>query len=242
VGRIAALLVVAGALVAWYEIAPHLSGWSTWPAVGLISLVLMPAVFSLTWLALPVWEHPKPLAVSVSVLVVATVVLSELDAPVFANFAKFAAVTGAGLLFLSAFEALWWTVLVACIIPFVDAYSVWRGPTHTITEHHEAVFSRLSVAFVTPGGGAARLGIPDVMFFALFLGASARWGLRTGWTWLCMTAGLGITMALTTQWSTGGLPALPAIALGFLIPNADLIWRNLMEVRRARLEPDADSG
>ncbi len=96
----------------------------------------------------------------------------------FANFAKFAAVTGVGLLFLSAFEVLSWVVTVALIIPWVDAYSVWRGPTHAITEHHPAVFTKLSIAFVVPGGDAARLGLPDVLFFAVFLGASVRFGLR----------------------------------------------------------------
>jgi hypothetical protein len=42
-----------------------------------------------------------------------------------------------------------------------------------------------------------------------------------------MVAGLGITITLTTYWSTGGLPALPAISLGFLIANADLLWRRV---------------
>ena len=57
-------------------------------------------------------------------------------------------------------------MLVALLIPWVDAYSVWRGPTKAITEHHEEVFSGVSVAFVVPGGGAAQLGLPDVFFFA----------------------------------------------------------------------------
>ena len=67
---------------------------------------------------------------------------------------------------------------VALIIPWVDAYSVWRGPTKAITTHHVGVFTTLSIAFVVPGGGAARLGLPDVMFFAVFLAASVRFGLR----------------------------------------------------------------
>ena len=69
-------------------------------------------------------------------------------------------------------------MLVALLIPWVDAYSVWRGPTKTITEHHAHVFGALSVAFVVPGGGAARLGLPDILFFAVFLAATVRFGLR----------------------------------------------------------------
>jgi hypothetical protein len=227
VGRSAALLTVSAALGAWFEIAPHVSSLSTWPSVGIVALLLMPAMFTLVWLSLPVWQHPRELAVGVVVLVIATLLFALLGASIFANFAKFAAVTGAGLLFLSVFEALTWAVFVALVIPFVDAYSVWKGPTHSITENHPAVFTKLSIAFVVPGGDAARLGLPDVMFFALFLGASVRWDLRPVWTWVGMTVGLGATFALTTFWSRAGLPALPAIALGFLLPNADLIWRRM---------------
>ena len=64
------------------------------------------------------------------------------------------------------------------------------GPTNTITENHAEVFSGVAVSFVVPGGGAAELGLPDVAFFAVFLAASVRFGLRPFWTWLGMTAGL----------------------------------------------------
>jgi hypothetical protein len=234
VGRAAALLIGAGALVAWFEVAPHLSPVSKWPAVAIVTLAVMPAMFGLVWLALPLWRHPKELAVGVVVLLVATLVLAAVGAPVLANLAKFATISGAGLLFLSAFDQLSWAVTVALIIPFVDAFSVWRGPTHSITQNHPAVFTKLSVAFVTPGGGSARIGLPDILFFAVFLGASARFNLRPGWTWLAMTAGLGATLALTTVWSTSGLPALPAIGFGFLLANADLIWKQLASSRAER--------
>jgi hypothetical protein len=117
-------------------------------------------------------------------------------------------------------------VLVAVIIPWVDAYSVWRGPTKQIVEHHEHVFSVLSFAFPVPGEhAAANLGLPDLLFFALFLAAAERFGLRVFATWLGLVAGLGITIALTVWFELSGLPALPGIALGFLVPNADLVWR-----------------
>jgi hypothetical protein len=112
-------------------------------------------------------------------------------------------------------------------VPWVDAYSVWRGPTHTITEHHASVFTKLSIAFVVPGGNTARLGVTDVLFFAMFLGATVRFRLRPFLTWLLMVAGLGLTIAATTYWSNGGLPALPALSIGFLIANADLLWRRV---------------
>ena len=69
--------------------------------------------------------------------------------------------------------------------------------------------------------------MPDIFFFALFLAASARFGLRVGWTWLCLVAALGGDDRADGLVERGGLPALPAISLGFLVPNADLIWRRL---------------
>jgi hypothetical protein len=121
-----------------------------------------------------------------------------------------------------------WVVLVAAIIPWVDAYSVWRGPTKHIVENHEHVFTVLSFAFPVPGEhSAANLGVPDLLFFALFLAAAARFGLRVFATWLALVASLGATIALTVWFELSGLPALPAIAIGFLLPNADLLWRRL---------------
>jgi hypothetical protein len=78
------------------------------------------------------------------------------------------------------------------------------------------------------------LGLPDLLFFALFLGAAARWHLRVGWTWVALTASLGATMLLAVEWDVAGLPALPGLALGFLIPNADLLVRDFRRWRRSR--------
>jgi hypothetical protein len=205
-------LTLAAGLIAWYEVVPHLG--------------VMPALFGMTWLALPLWSSRRLLVVSV-VLIAVTVGLSELGQDISSNFAKFATMTVVGWCFLSYFEALWWVVFVALLIPWVDAYSVWRGPTKTITTHHAAVFSSLSVAFVSPGGSAARLGLPDILFFALFLAASVRFRLRPLATWIAMTASLGLTIVIATLWNVDGLPALPGVSLGFLLPNADLLWRRL---------------
>ena len=39
-------------------------------------------------------------------------------------------------------------------------------------------------------------------------------------------------MALTTQFTVNGLPALPLLSLGFLLPNADLLWQALRRKRQ----------
>lgn len=219
----AALLAVLLAYYTWHSSLPDLA--SLWWNVAWFAFVLMPAVFALVLFALPLrgskWLLPAGLG-----LLVAGLVLQWLDAGLLGNFAKLAAMTALGFWFVSFFEALTWVVLVALIIPWVDAYSVWRGPTKHIVSNQPQVFTTLSFAFPVPGAnGVARLGLPDLFFFALFLAASDRFGLRTRWTWLAMALSFGGTIALAQWWELDGLPALPLLALGFLAPNADLIWR-----------------
>jgi hypothetical protein len=225
VGRPAALLALAAALTLWSVLAPELEPWSLWPSILFVALVLMPASFLLVWLGLPLWNAPRLLVLAAGLLV-ATVVLAALGQDELANTSKLAGVTLLGWWFLSYFESVSWVVLVALLIPWVDAYSVWRGPTKTITEEHAQVFDALSIAFVVPAG-TAQLGLPDVLFFALFLGAAVRFGLRPLATWIGLVGGLALTMILATWLDVAGLPALPALSLGFLVPNADLLWRRL---------------
>ena len=208
-------------------------GLSLWWDLAWICLLLIPAVFGLVWLALPLWRSSlrELLVLALSCGAVAVVLQATGAGPV-AGFAKLAAMTFAAWCFLRFFEELSWVVIVALIVPFVDSYSVWRGPTNTIVNEKPEVFSALSFTFPVPGApGGAMLGLPDLLFFALFLGATARWRLRSGWTWVCLVAGLGGTMVLATELDVGGLPALPLLSVGFLLPNADLLWR---EVQRAR--------
>jgi hypothetical protein len=235
VGRAAALLnrraagfvALAVVLGLYYTTHEHWFDLSLWQAIAWLSFLLIPAVFGLVWFALPLWRRPlRQLLVMTAASAVAAVLLQWGGAGVLANFAKLATMAFAAWSFLTLFEELSWVVLVACIVPFVDAYSVWRGPTNTITHHHQHVFFTLSFDFPVPGqAGSAKLGLPDLLFFALFLGAAARWRLRAGWTWICLTASVGGTIALATWWNVDGLPALPLLSLGFLLPNADLLWR-----------------
>jgi len=210
---------------------------STWWQVAWIALVLIPAVLALVLIALPLRDARGLLPVGASFVLLAVVfTVAGLATP--ANFARLAATALLGWWFLGYFEEVSWVVLVACIIPWVDAYSVWRGPTKEIVNHHEHVFDVLSFAFPVPGeNNAANLGVPDLLFFSLFLAAAARFGLRVYWTWLCLVAALGGTIALTVWLNLNGLPALPGIAIGFLVPNADLLYRQLRATRKPRSDP-----
>jgi hypothetical protein len=216
----------------------HEQWWSSslWWQVAFICVVLMPAVFALLLIALPLRDAHWLLPAGLGFIVLA-VVFTVVGFGVPANFSRLGATMLLGWWFLGYFEEVSWVVLVACIIPWVDAYSVWRGPTKQIVTKHEHVFDVLSFAFPVPGEhSAANLGVPDLLFFSLFLAAAARFELRVYWTWVCLVAALGGTIALTVWLNLSGLPALPGIALGFLVPNLDLLWR---QVRR-KPEPDPD--
>jgi hypothetical protein len=238
VGRAAALLALLAALGLYYAFHERLWSASQWWDIAFLSLVLIPAVFALVWLVLPLrtarWLIPGAIG-----LAALAWLCHEAGWQTPENFCKLFAVVFFAFAFLEYFEQLSWVVLVACIIPFVDAFSVFspRGPTNEIVKHHEHVFTTFSIAFPIPGeSSAANLGLPDVLFFSLFLAAAARFGLRTGWTWIAMTASFGATLAIASVWR-GGLPALPLLAIAFLGVNADLILRQLRRAKGWGLTP-----
>jgi hypothetical protein len=243
-GRIAAVLALAAALGVYYAVHDRLWNASNWWDVAFLAFVLIPASFALVGLALPLRTRRGLLPVGLAIGVLAWA-FHEAGWHTVENFAKLAGVSLIGFWFLSYFETAAWVVLVAAIIPLVDAYSVARGPTKVIVQHHEQVFTNLSFAFPIPGErSAANLGLPDLLFFALFLAAAARFALRPGWTWIAMVASFGATIALAVSgalariFNLGGLPALPLLSIGFLLVNADLLWRQL----RTGPQPSPDSG
>jgi len=239
VGRASAVLGLVAALAAYDSLHARLWSASDWWDVAFLACVLIPASFALVWLLLPLRSARgllpagAALAVLAIVLHVAGLHIAGLHTP--ENIVKFFAIVLVGFWFLGYFETAAWVVIVSLVIPWVDAYSVWKGPTKVIVTHHAHVFTTLSYAFPIPGEHtAANLGVPDVLFFALFLAAAARFALRTGWTWLLLTVSFGVTIALAVGFSLAGLPALPGLSLGFLLPNADLLWAKLLAARRER--------
>ena len=204
-----------------------------WPDVLFLVLLVIPAVFLVPWLALPAAFDGRLLSAGLGLVLVA-VLLRLAGLEVLFNFAKLFALIALGFWFLSYFENLSWAVLVAAIIPWVDIWSVFFGPTGEVTENRPGLFDAVSIEFALPGHEhGARIGPPDILFFALFLAAAARFRLRVAWTWIGMTACLGLTLILTVLLEINGLPALPAICVGFLLPNADLLWRELRRPKPA---------
>jgi hypothetical protein len=236
--RVAPLLALGIALTAYDAWAEHLPNVSTSWDVVFIGLVLIPATFVLLLLALPFREEltSRRLLLLVVGLAAITILLELAGADPIANQTKFAAVALLGWWFLQFFESVGLVLLVAVLITPVDIFSVARGPTKHIVEQQPQVFDALSIAFPVLGeNSSAQLGLPDVLFFSLFLAATARFSLRTLWTWVAMALSFGTTLALAVWTDVTGLPALPLLSAGFVLVNADLIWKAL---RHRQDEPD----
>jgi len=195
-------------------------------------------VFGLVWLALPFRRAPElHLALVGAAAVVVSAVLAATGQTAVASFTKLAATTALALWFLRYFESAVWVALVAFLVPWVDIYSVFWGPTKHLIKHPGGV-SALSFAFRFPGeSDYATLGVPDLLFFALFLAAAARFGLRVAPTWAGMVAFLGVTIVLAVWLDLAGLPALPALSLGYVGANADLLWVKARALRYGGAEP-----
>jgi hypothetical protein len=234
--RAAVLGVLLVALALWESFAHHLPAVSDGWDVALVTLVLLPATLACALIVLPLRRSAVALPLGLGIGVLAAV-LYLLGASGPFNVAKLLALILLGLWFLRLFETLSFVVLVAAIIPIVDTFSVYRGPTKVVIEEKPGLFDQVSIAFALPGERAsANLGPPDIFFFTLFLGAADRFGLRVRATWLGMTAMLSASLASIYIFDLNGLPALPAICVGFLAPNVDLLVSQARAWRAGRAQ------
>jgi hypothetical protein len=219
----AALGVVVWSYYTWLGRLPSLPFW--WD-VALLVFPIVPGVLALVLLLLPLWRANGWALLGAAALLALTALLcQQAGYRIAANFGKLFAPTLVGWWFLRYFERLSWVVLVACLVPLVDAYSVWRGPTHQIITKKEHIFTAFSFAFPVPHQGTARLGLPDLLFFALFLAAADRFRLRVWQTFTLTALSFGATVVIANAFTLQGLPALPLLSAGFFVANGDLLWR-----------------
>ena len=238
-GRLVTLGASLAALVVYSAVAGKLPELPSGVDVAFHSALVFPFFAAAIWLALPLARGSSTLlAVAAAAAGAAALALSALDLGSAANVSKLACYALVGFWFLTLFEELWWVTLITLVVPWADIWSVVAGPTRYVVEEQPGIFERLAVAFPSPGGTATvNIGPPDILFFALLLAAAERFHLRVAWTWIAMTALLSVTLALVWAWDDApGLPALPAVCLGFLAPNADLLWRDARAAWSGRTE------
>jgi hypothetical protein len=231
VAAFAALGAAVGAYYVWRKSFPDLSvGWD----VALLVFPIIPAVLTLLLIVLPLWRANEWLLLAAgAALALIAFGCERAGWQLAGNFAKLFAPAFVGWWFLRYFESVYWVVLIACIIPFVDAYSVFYGPTNDITTHHFEVYSSVAFSFVVPNHSAAQYGPPDLLFFALFLAAADRFGLRVLRTFAAMTLSFGLNVVIASVTDVSGLPALPLLSVAFLAVNADLLWKRRREARKS---------
>jgi hypothetical protein len=112
-----------------------------------------------------------------------------------------------------------------------DLFSVFAGPTRVLVQEDSPILDALLLVFPTFGSALGfGLGVSDFIFLALFAAASRFLDLRYAATLLgvCFAAFLAVTAGLLLQ---RPLPALPFIALAFVLVNADLIVTSLVKRR-----------
>ena len=99
-----------------------------------------------------------------------------------------------------------------------------RTPTHEIVNDHPMCYPALAVAFLVPGGGPRASARPTSSSSP----SSSR--LRSaGGSGRLDVAGddrdVLLTLVLANAADVNGLPALPFLSAGFLLANADLLWK-----------------
>lgn len=199
------------------------------------STVVLALLGVFVWGLLPLARLGRRLPlVSVVALPVAVVCVWLGWVPV-ANVAKVLAAATLGIWIAGELERLSWVVVVAVVSAVVDVVSVAAGPTKAIIGQGPVVIGYFTVAVTwagyTYGEAFTGLGISDVIFLALYLGAAQRFGLRIVWSAVAMVASFLGTIAVAMWWTA--LPALPLLSVAFLAVNADLLFARLRRARPA---------
>lgn len=130
-----------------------------------------------------------------------------------------------GLLFARWLATPAIAVAVPLFVAAIDALSVAFGPTSRLLDAGTPRVDALSFDLPAWGGAgsAGHLGFSDAFFVSLFAAWALRFGFRRGATiaglLLGLLAALGLSVGL--DW---GIPALPFLAAGYLLPNVDRLW------------------
>jgi len=202
------------------------------------SAVVLAAVAALVWGMLPLARLGRrlPLVAAAALPCAALFVWLGWVPP--ANVAKVVFAGALGIWISAELERVSWIVVVAAVSAAVDIVSVAAGPTRAILEKGPVVVGWFTVAVTWMGFSYAEaftgLGVSDVLFFALYLGAARRFRLRAAWSAVAMVISFLVTIALAMWWTA--LPALPLLSVAFVAVNADLLVRRIREGGEAQPE------
>lgn len=131
-----------------------------------------------------------------------------------------------GILFARAMSAPVMAIAVPVFVALLDIWSVATGPTAKLLEREADAADPLSFDMPAWGdmGSAGQVGVSDAIFLSMFAAWTWRHGFRRGATIAGLAAGLLAALLLGVTLDRA-IPAIPLLAAGFLLPNADrLAW------------------
>ena len=167
--------------------------------------------------------------------------LNVLDVDVASDLVKVLFGAIAGTAFVRAIDRPWWLLPICLTVPIADAWSVFsdRGVTNAVVERAAEEPRWIDwPTIATPIAGLpyelfGRLGIVDVLFAALFLGAAVRWKLGRARAAVALVVGLLATSVLVIEGADVAIPALPLLCLAFVVACGPALVR---DARAARAE------
>jgi hypothetical protein len=144
--------------------------------------------------------------------------------------ALFAAAAGFGIASLIVSPVL--VYVLAFGVAIVDIASVSAGPTRYLVDEQPPVVDYLTL-FLPHWGESqgTQLGISDLLFTAVYLDATFRFGLRRRITVAALAMSLIASLAIAV-WSDVAVPALPLLSLALVAPNADIVWSSFRAALR----------
>jgi hypothetical protein len=146
-----------------------------------------------------------------------------------ANLARILAAACLGIALARYITSVGVVLIIVLAAIASDLFSVFAGPTRALVQEDSPLLDGLLLVFPTFGSPLGfGLGLSDFIFLALFAAASRFLNLRYVATLLgvCSGAFLAVAAGLLLQ---RPLPALPFIAIAFVLVNADLIVGSLVK-------------
>jgi hypothetical protein len=141
-----------------------------------------------------------------------------------ANVAEALLAGAVGLLFARWLATPVIAIAVPIFVAAIDVWSVASGPTSQLLASNAGIVDPLSFDLPAWGGlgSAGHLGLSDALFLSMFAGWAWHYGFRRAGTIAGLALGLIAALVLGLQLHRG-VPALPLLAAGYLLPNLDRI-------------------
>lgn len=145
-----------------------------------------------------------------------------------ANVAEAMLAAAVGLLFAHWLSTPSVAIAVPVFVGAIDVWSVASGPTSQLLESGPESADALSFDLPAWGdaGSAGHLGVSDAVFLSMFAAWAMHYEFRRAATIAGLILGLIASLVLSLALDRA-IPALPLIAVGYLLPNIDRVGRLL---------------